>query len=519
MKTHYLSISIAFVSIIFQSLSTHAQLLPASAVLDINNVSATVNSDGALFDKHTQLGNVVYISEPGFEVPAGSGKNSVFASGLWIGGIDPGGSLHTACQTYKQTGNDFVAGPKVNMAVSANMNKVWKINQSVIDNFVANNTTVGFTIPQEILDWPGNYGSAVFAPFYDLNNNGIYEPNSGDYPSIKGDQAIYFVFNDNTSHTESNGLPMDIEVHGMAYAFNSPNFPELNNTIFVEQRIKNNSAITYDSTYISLWNDFDIGNSIDDFIGTDVLKNMLYAYNSDSLDEGQMGYGPNPPAMGLVFLNKSLNYTYGYRNDFSVFGNPTSSLNYYNYMRAIDKNGNHLQYDTSSLAANYIFPGSSDSAFAGLYWAQNASNGTDWRSLGTHGPFTFNAGAVIDLEVAYVFHQDNTNSIAGLKSTASQVKSLYDLGLLGINSIAQSAPEKLHISPNPMKEHVRIAFSNTLNQVYTLKLIDAQGSVVFEQNNIRGNQVMLDKQNLASGLYFVMLQSADKMLQGKLTIE
>ncbi|HRH61916.1 MAG TPA: T9SS type A sorting domain-containing protein, partial [Bacteroidia bacterium] len=251
----------------------------------------------------------------------------------------------------------------------------------------------------------------------------------------------------------------------------------------------------------------------------DVLKNMLYAYNSDSMDEGQMGYGPNPPAMGLVFLNKSLNYTYGYRNDFSVFGNPTSSLNYYNYMRAIDKNGNHLQYDTSSLAANYIFPGSSDSAFAGLYWAQNASNGTDWRSLGTHGPFTFNAGAVIDLEVAYVFHQDNTNSIAGLKSTAFQVKSLYDLGLLGINSIAQSAPEKLHISPNPMKEQVRIAFSNTLNQVYTLKLIDAQGSVVFEQNNIRGNQVMLDKQNLASGLYFVMLQSADKMLQGKLTIE
>ncbi|MBK9799811.1 MAG: hypothetical protein IPP56_08815 [Bacteroidetes bacterium] len=165
MKTHYISLSIALISLIFHSFKTHAQLLPASAVLDINNVHATINSDGALFDKHIQLGNVVYISEPGFEVPAGSGKNSVFASGLWIGGMDPGGSLHTACQTYKQTGNDFVAGPKVNMAVTANMNKVWKISQSVIDNFVANFSTVGFTIPQEILDWPGNYGNAVLLLF------------------------------------------------------------------------------------------------------------------------------------------------------------------------------------------------------------------------------------------------------------------------------------------------------------------------------------------------------------------
>ncbi len=126
---------------------------------------------------------------------------------------------------------------------------------------------------------------------------------------------------------------------------------------------------------------------------------------------------------------------------------------------------------------------------------------------------------MVDLEVAYVFHQDNTNSIAGLKSSASQVKSLYDMGLLGVNKVAATAPEKLYISPNPMKQQARIAFSNPQNQVYTLKLLDAQGSVVFEQKNIRSNQVIIDKQNLASGLYFVLLQSPEKMLQGKLTIE
>ena len=44
-------------------------------------------------------------------VPRGSGKDVSFASGLWIGGLDAANSLHVAGGTYRQTGNDFFAGP------------------------------------------------------------------------------------------------------------------------------------------------------------------------------------------------------------------------------------------------------------------------------------------------------------------------------------------------------------------------------------------------------------------------
>ncbi len=51
------------------------------------------------------------VDAPSYEVPRGSGKDVSFASGLWIGGLDPTNSLHVAGATYRQAGNDFFTGP------------------------------------------------------------------------------------------------------------------------------------------------------------------------------------------------------------------------------------------------------------------------------------------------------------------------------------------------------------------------------------------------------------------------
>ena len=64
----------------------------------------------------------------------------------------------------------------------------------------------------------------------------------GDYPAIKGDQAIWWIMNDlNQGHMESQADPLGIELHGMAYAYNSNN-TAVNNTIFMEYTIINRSA-------------------------------------------------------------------------------------------------------------------------------------------------------------------------------------------------------------------------------------------------------------------------------------
>src|SRR6187455_159021 len=74
----------------------------AQADLDINNVRTTILVGGDMWWD---------LSNPKYEVPVGTGKNSLYAGCLWIGGVDAGGQIKVAAQTYRQTGIDFWAGP------------------------------------------------------------------------------------------------------------------------------------------------------------------------------------------------------------------------------------------------------------------------------------------------------------------------------------------------------------------------------------------------------------------------
>ena len=76
--------------------------------LALNNVRARIYNGG---DMWWDLQNT-----PKYEIPINSGKNSLFASSLWIGGVDAGGNLKVAAQTYRQSGVDFFAGPLDNNA-------------------------------------------------------------------------------------------------------------------------------------------------------------------------------------------------------------------------------------------------------------------------------------------------------------------------------------------------------------------------------------------------------------------
>src|ERR1044071_5372506 len=68
----------------------------AQAELNIANVRTTIMDAGDMWwDAMASIG-------PKYEVPIGSGKHSLFAGGLWIGGVDALSNLHIAAQTYRQ---------------------------------------------------------------------------------------------------------------------------------------------------------------------------------------------------------------------------------------------------------------------------------------------------------------------------------------------------------------------------------------------------------------------------------
>lgn len=75
--------------------------------LDVNNVKATYYNGGDMFWDLT--------ANPGYVVPANvpsyDQRHSMFAAGIWMGGLDQNGALHQAAQTYRQSGNDYFPGP------------------------------------------------------------------------------------------------------------------------------------------------------------------------------------------------------------------------------------------------------------------------------------------------------------------------------------------------------------------------------------------------------------------------
>lgn len=474
-----------FLSLLLFGIGSLSAQHTASSNLSVNNVDALIRANGHHF--WDMMANSQYV------VPKGSQKTTIFNNTLWIAGKDSTGQLYLSAERYRGEGKDYTTGPLTtdgsmsasNQTINA-YDSVWVVYRWAIDKHKAwaadPSSMPNYTVPDQILNWPAHGDttknqSFFLAPFEDVNNNGVYDPKQGDYPIIRGDQAIFFIFNDaGVPNTESGGTPLGIEVHGMAYAFNCPKSDAFNNTIFMNYKIYNRSPRDYYNTKIGLFTDFDIGDAYDDYIGSDVQGGSMYAYNGDSIDGtgAYNHYGKNPPAQSMTLLAgprmdadsldnpdgqcdysiNGINFGNGIVDDerlgltgFSYFKNvgggassamtnPQTPLQYYQYMNYMWKDSTHFRYggngyDSTAYgpACRFMFPGNSDTCHWGTGgvqpngpkdWTEVNENNVpfDRRGLGVSGPFTLESGEIEELDFAFVFGWDTTapDSIGHLAS-------------------------------------------------------------------------------------------------------
>lgn len=541
----------------------------SGANININNINALINADGTLFCDNA--------FNQRFEVPKGSGKGTIYVSNLWIGGVDNGGSLHVAAQTYRQTGSDFFPGPidptvTYGTAYFNQWNRVWKINQCDIDAYASwiiggsvGPNPVDSATMDVITNWPAfNTDGSPIAPFTDINSNGIYEPGIGDTPRIKGDQAIFFVYNDMAAaHGETSALPLGIEVQAMVYAYSCPNDSALYNTIFSSYKIINKSTTKYDSVFIGNWTDLDIGFSGDDFIQCDVTRGAYAAFNGDNMDgpSFQPYYGATPPAEAIVFLKTPLadstgidepasytangtNYGNGiidderlgmkkfitYYNNFTATGNPVTPADYYNYLNGFWKDNTQLTYGgtghlSGGVACDYIFPSNTDPLGYGTGMAPQPAWDEmmmmnmpgDRRGMGISGPFTFKAGQMQEIDFAYVYGRatsgTNISSINTLSVRVDSIIQKYNSVIAGcgcdnlssVNSI-QKQDLKFTLYPNPSKEKLNINFSDVFKNT-SLAIYDVTGRLIKTIDKITTNNLTVDISDLQQGMYLISLQT------------
>ncbi|TAE46968.1 MAG: hypothetical protein EAZ89_18960, partial [Bacteroidetes bacterium] len=298
---------------------TSSDCLPSSASsqLDVNNVRCILHNGG---DMWWDL-----VGDPRYEIPKGGNRHSMFASSLWVGGLDDAGQLRIAGQTYRQSGNDYWPGPltggasggagTTNAETCERFDKMFKINKTEIDAFRADwsdGTLDNASSYPNVLGWPalGNAagldrdadgitleafradGSILYAaPFVNVDSDPFsYSPEAGDYPDIQGDQAIWWILNDGGNiHTETGGEPIGVEIHMLAFAFTTAN--AVNDMTFYKQTVVNRSSQVLNDTYMGQWVDADLGKFNDDYVGCDTLRGLGYAYNADNDDDGPTGYG------------------------------------------------------------------------------------------------------------------------------------------------------------------------------------------------------------------------------------
>jgi hypothetical protein len=316
----------------------------ASTELELNNVRALIHTGGDMW--WDLQGNALY------EVPKESGKMSLFAGGIWIGGVDVNGQLRSAAVRYRSGGVDYWPGPLV--AEGANQAGVtsdvcdlfdrhFSVSRTDVEKFRTwfrakeeNNTELlesdeyeNYSVPTIFEEWPahgdllaGNGYDHYLAPFYDYNDDEEYDPNDGDYPffdldgelpcgttrelrqpRLYGDQTLWWVYNDKGNvHMESNGSAIGMEIRAQAFAFSTND--ELNNMTFGNYALINRSTYTLNEAYFGVWTDADMGSAWDDFVGCDVERGLGYLYNGDEEDGDGNGitYGLQPPAIGVDFF-------------------------------------------------------------------------------------------------------------------------------------------------------------------------------------------------------------------------
>lgn len=517
--------------------------------LEINNARAMIfGSADKWWDLIDGLGGMAR-----YEIPKGSGKTSMFAGSLWIGGYDGAGNLKVAGQTYRQNiSNDFFPGPvgKINgvaYADTANCSiydHVWNFTKAEILNFI----NTGVATP-DMLTYPANGNTSlgelpILAPYFDNNGDGVYDPTQGDYPLmdvynnlpdsidyLHGEQCLYSIYNDAAwVKTETSSLPMNLEIRSQSYAFPSP-IAAINNTTFYEYRIINRSSLQYDSLYLAHWADPDLGDAADDYVGCDLPSNMGYCYNGDSYDGTASGYGANPPAIGIKVLEGPLaplndgidnnhdnvtdetNEEWGmtsfmsYNNDFTIYGNPQGMDDYYSYMTGQWTNNTSALCPNTSTPTTYMFPGTSNPACLTNWTEATAGNPPgDRRIVMGTGPFTLPPDEEVKIVYAVVWSQAASAqaSVDSLIADAETIENFYRNGFTtSIKEISsQEKNEPTYFYPNPTKGIAKLMIPNTKeNETFTLQVSDVMSKLVYKNQSVK-NKFELNTQEYNKGIYF-----------------
>lgn len=505
-------------------------------ILDKNNAAAIIGDEGTFFTNSTT-------GASGYEIPKGGGVSTIFAGSFWIGAEDINGVFHLSAGGYGPN-SELHSGPIASPSQYSSMSysnqyleSIWIMTNLEIENHLLNYTNAGYIAAQSILDWPGNGDVSLgvvsqLAPYIDVDNNGIYNPYAGDYPDIRGDEAVYVIMNDESSE-ELNAL--GIELHAMFYQYTNGNY--INNTTFLNVKVYNRSNTNYFNYKQSLYLDFDIGNYSDDHIGCNIPNNVAFAYNGDDLDQsdaGQLAYGSNPPCQGVVCLSHDLN-SFGYfgQNSSGPYsGFPSTDTVLWSFMNGQWADSTQWLYGgmgypgsagVTNASTNFMFSGNPNDPTTWNEGSQNNAPG-DRRGLVTIAQDKLLAGTSICSDYAFIYDKSSTRlaNVQNVINIAGSLRIIYNSQIEfpcnseNLNVSTETNPIDFKLYPNPSNGEFTIELEN-ISMETKVTISDMAGRIL--------NTKSINTQKLAFhltegvGIYFITLQTSEGTSVKKMVVE
>jgi hypothetical protein len=332
----------------------------------------------------------------------------MFASGLWIVGKVRGEygtsmAYYSASRTY----TEFAPGPYKSDIVDSSLFKVYKITREDL-----------ITPGPDWTNWPVDFG----AP---LDSNG--------QPLLIGDQTLFSIYNDaDTSRRDFSAgsvEPMGSEVRQIVHAYDKDLY--LGDLVFVDFEIENKSSNVWDSIFVGMFADPDLGEPSNDLVGSYPAGSMVYGYSS-KFDEEMEGLGY--PVVGVIMLGgKKTGYGW-YEQYSSTFTKeppffPITSERALFMLRGLDSIGEPMINPITMQPSTFIYDG--DPRYQ-VGWLDTLPQ--DRRSLVSRGPFKISPGEVLTISVAYAAARSENIDTAFTRLFDLSEKALdwYNYGLNGL---------------------------------------------------------------------------------------
>ncbi len=519
--------------------------------LDANNVNARLYNGGGLFWNGFNSG---------YQYPNDNSENPkhvLFTGALWMGGIDDGGHLKVAGQTYRKSGNDFFAGPILSdesKYICNEFNRLWEIEKETVEDFLETYQSYdGYIntdeVPEPLLQYPALNNpyfsdfdlpsNHALAPFVDTNEDGDYNPLDGDYPAIKGDQNIWWIYNDRTTHQESGSTQaLDMEISVMAYSKATDDYQ--NDATFYDYTLTYKGTEPLNDFYIGLFINPDLGDYSDDHIGCSPSQNLGYVYNGDSND-GWGGYEDEIPMVGVKFLEtlkndngEAIGLSAFMPKDYTFTG--TSPMSYYNLMQGLWEDGTPLTYGGNGRDGTdphpYIYP---DHPHDFNGWSELTVGNTpgDRGFVMSMGPIDLQPNEVREFSIAIVIQAD-VGGGAELDADAffdmiDLLETDYENGVFEPisfeeedateTSINRANDDKVKVYPNPVSRDGKLFFEGLTNGKYLLMIYTVEGKMMKSIDLNGTNVVDLSGLGLTLGWYGLELVGESGVRRFQVVIE